>query len=40
MNVTEQSSRVFYLVFSVVASEPHLSKVQQEHLLQVLKCSS
>lgn len=28
-------SRVFYLVFIVVASEPHLSKVQQQHLLWV-----
>lgn len=30
-------NRVFYLVFTVVASEPDLSKVQQQHLLQAYK---
>lgn len=29
-------NRRFYLVFTVVASEPHLLKVQQKHLLWVL----
>lgn len=29
-------NRRFYLVFTVVASEPHLLKVQQKHLLRVL----
>lgn len=29
--------KVFYLVFTLVASEPDLSKVQQQHLLETYK---